>query len=126
MTIQGKQNLDQALLPKAVNKHTGQVFILVRDDVKANGKLYLAPVGRMVEMRSIKPDEFKENYEWYVEPADRPQPTREVFSAPLTQEQTTQESVQASLDASYPKKKGGRPKGSKDTKPRKRPVRKKT
>jgi hypothetical protein len=124
MTIQGKTNLEQALLPKAVHKGTGQVFILVRDDVKANGKLYLAPVGQMTSMRSIRPDEFKENFEWYVDPKDRPQPPREVFTAPLTPEGTTQESVQASIEAST-KKKGGRPKGSKDTKPRKR-TRKKT
>lgn len=66
--------MQNSIQPKAIEKSTRQVFVVVRDDVAANGKLYIAPLGMMTSMRSIKPDEFKEKFEWYVPPSDRPIP----------------------------------------------------
>lgn len=126
--------------PKLVERSTGQVYILVRDDTAVNGKLYIAPIGMMTSMRSIRPEVLKENFEWYVELKDRPVPVREVdatemSSVPLTEEEVdagvaaifdTPEAVEAAVEAitDPPKKRGGRPKGSKDTKKRKRVKRK--
>jgi hypothetical protein len=73
--------------PKAIEKATGQVFMVVRDDVAANGKLYIAPLGMLTSMRSIKPEVFKENFEWYVPPADRPLPVVREIPANNTQQQ---------------------------------------
>lgn len=64
--------------PRAIRKETGEMFLLVRDDTAVNGKLYIAPIGAMTSMRSIRPDQFKAEFEWYVEPKDREVPVREV------------------------------------------------
>lgn len=64
--------------PRAIRKETGEMFLLVRDDTAVNGKLYIAPVGAMTSMQSIRPEQFKAEFEWYVEPKDRPVPVREV------------------------------------------------
>ena len=94
---QVKQIVQAGTQPKLVEKSTGELYMLVRDDVSENGKLYVAPLGMMTSMHSIKPEQFFERFEWYVEPGDRPIP-----------------------EISKPHKKGGRPAGSKDKKPRAR------
>lgn len=91
------------------------MFVLVRDDVKTSGKLHVAPVGEITSMRSIKPDAFRDEFEWYVDPKDRPVPVQQVTTVDLNSKPKTKESVEASL-----KPKGGRPKGSKDKGPRKK------
>lgn len=103
--------------PKLVEKATGQLYLLVRDDVEANGKLYVAPMGMMTSMISVKPDVFKERFEWYVDPQDRSVPVMKNPVGATDVEPLTKEQVEKSLAT---KPKGGRPKGSKDTKPRKK------
>lgn len=112
--------------PKLVEKATGQVYILVRDDTAVNGKLYVAPIGMMTSMRSIRPEVLKENFEWYVELKDRPVPAIEVESTEISSVPLTQEEVDAAVAAIFdaPKKSRGRPKGAKDKKKRKRIKRK--
>lgn len=97
--------------PRAIRKETGEMFLLVRDDTAVNGKLYIAPVGAMTSMQSIRPDQFKAEFEWYVEPKNRPEPVREVdvqnqMFANVTP--TTQEIVDA---ANIPQVHGGGPIG---------------
>lgn len=108
--------------PKLVERVTGQIYVLVRDDTAVNGKLYIAPIGMMTSMRSIKPEVLKEDFEWYVEPRDRPVPASETEVAEINSVPLTEESVE--VPAPTPKKSGGRPLGSKDKKKRKRVKRK--
>jgi hypothetical protein len=111
---QVKQVVQGVHQPRLVEKGTGKIFLLVRDDVSVNGKLYVAPINRMTSMFSIKPDAFKERFEWYVEPSERPIPVDALSITDITApQQLTQEGVEQSV-----RKKGGRPKGSKDRKPR--------
>lgn len=101
--------------PRLVEKETGEIFILVRDDVAENGKLYVAPYKDMTSMRSIRPEAFKERFEWYVEPQDRPVPVSETTTVEQSSVPLTAETVEKKL-----KPRGGRPKGAKDKKPRRR------
>jgi hypothetical protein len=101
---------------KLVEKSTGQIFLLLRDDVAVNGKLHVAPIKHMTSMFSIKPEEFKERFDYYVEPKDRPVPIEAMTVTELTAAQElTPEGINRST-----RPKGGRPKGSRDTKPRRR------
>lgn len=104
--------LESVSQPKLVHKSSGQVFVVVRDDVKENGKLYIAPVGAITSMKSIRPEEVKEFFEWYTEPSQRPKADVEVNTSDLASPPTTQESVEASMKP----KSRGRPKGSKNKK----------
>jgi len=114
--------------PKAIEKASGQVFVIVRDDVAANGKLYIAPIGMMTSMRSIKPEEFRENFTWYTPTEDRPLPVREIAANDTQQLPLTPDSIvaqwpegrtvddpPAEAEAAAPKKRG-RPVGSKNKK----------
>lgn len=110
-----KTYLEGRVQPRLVHKASGQMFVLVRDDVKENGRLYIAPQGMITSMRSILPEEIAEYFEWYVEPSDRPKPDIVVETADQTSQPITEETVQENIKA---KKKAGRPKGKKDSKPR--------
>lgn len=113
--------MQQAFLPRLVEKSTGQLFTLVRDDVKVTGVLWVAPVGMTTSMQSTTPELFKERFEWYVDPKDRPLPTE---SAPPLDGETveTGAEVEAVSETSVFRNKGGRPKGARDKQPRKRRV----
>ena len=111
---QVKQILQGVPQPKLVDKKTGEMFLLIRDDVEANGKLHVAPIKHMTSMFSIKPEQFKERFDWYVEPKDRPIPVEAMTVTEVTASQElTEDNVERSV-----RNKGGRPKGSKDKKPR--------
>ena len=111
MTFSGykaKTPIQSETRPQLVEKSTGQLYLLVRDDTAANGKLYVAPIGMMTSMTSLRPEAFKERFEWYVAPGDRPVPVDAI---------TVRE-----IPGEFVKNKGGRPRGSKDKRPRKRPA----
>ena len=111
---QVKQVIQSVPQLKLVDKRTGEMFLLVRDDVAANGKLHVAPIKHMTAMFSIKPEQFKERFDYYVEPKDRPVPIEAMTVTEVTASQgLTAEAVEHSV-----RNKGGRPKGSKDRKPR--------
>lgn len=113
---QAKQIISSVPQPRLVDKQTGELFLLIRDDVSVNGKLWIAPQSHMTQMFTVKPEAFKERFDWYVEPKDRPVPVEATTVTEINQDQTlTQEAVEKST-----RRKGGRPRGSKDTKPRRR------
>ena len=115
---QVKEIMQGVQQPKLVDKQTGEMFMLVRDDVSANGKLYVAPLKHITSMFSIKPAAFKERFDYYIEPKDRPLP---VEAMTVTEVAVAQELTPATVEEST-RRRGGRPKGSKDTKPRKRRI----
>lgn len=113
---QVKQIVQSIQQPRLVDKKTGEIYLLVRDDVAINGKLYVAPIKHMTSMFSIKPQQFKERFDWYVEPKDRPVAVDALTITDVTApQQLTPDGVERSV-----RNKGGRPKGSKDKKPRAR------
>lgn len=124
MTVSGmpstKVILQNVTQPKVIEKATGKTFILVRDDVEANGKLYIAPQGMLTSMKSIKPAEFMERFAWPDVPVDTSGPVAETTTADIVSQPLTQEAVEQSTR----QRRGGRPKGSKDKQPRRRPARK--
>lgn len=75
----------------------------------------------MTSMIPLSPDQFEERFEWYVDPKNR-EFAEEMAGGPigpLTPFPETNQTVETP-----PKRRGGRPKGSKDKQPRKRAVRK--
>ena len=86
--------MQNTVQPKAVQKSTGHLYVVVRDDVAANGKLYIAPVGMLTSMRSIRPEEFKEQFEWYLPPSERPTPARVIAANDTQQQPLTAEKAQ--------------------------------
>jgi hypothetical protein len=113
---QVKQIIQGVPQPKLVEKTTGKMFLLIRDDTAVNGKLHVAPIKHMTSMFSIKPEAFKERFEWYVEPKDRPVP---VEAMTITEVTAAQELTADGVEKST-RRRGGRPKGSKDKQPRKK------
>jgi len=115
---QAKQIMGQVPQLKLVDKTTGELFLLMRDDVAENGKLQVAPIKHMTSMFSIRPEAFKERFDYYIEPKDRPVPVEALTITELTaQQELTPEGVEKST-----RRRGGRPRGSKDRQPRKKRV----
>jgi hypothetical protein len=110
-----------------VEKATGNMFVLVRDDVSVTGNLWVAPSGALTSMEPITPEKFQERFDWYVSPQNKAL-AEELAGGPVGPlvpfDQATDVPATGVPEPVQAKNKGGRPKGSKDTKPRKRPVRK--
>lgn len=105
---------DQAQ-PRLVEKATGHVFVLVRDDTATTGKLHVAPLGLLTSMQSVKPADFKERFDWYTPPSEREVPVREVMAGPVNDIRSEAEQTEEVTAAvATVRKRAGRPKGSRD------------
>ena len=109
--------------PRIVEKESGELYVLVRDDVMATGFLWISPVGALTSMIPVTPPQFEERFEWYVDPKNKAF-AEEMAGGPVGPLTPFPDQDVAPEMPAPPKNRGGRPKGSKDKQPRKRPVRK--
>jgi hypothetical protein len=98
--------MEAGQLSRIIEKATGHIWVLVRDDAKTTGFVYAAPQDAMTSMVPFTPEQFVDQFDWYVTTEERMQ------AVAIDKEQIK--------ETPNPRNRGGRPKGAKDKKPRKR------